>query len=72
MESMTPADILAIQGQGVTVTGPDGKQARAIVTSSQVSLDRIDVTTERHWIETGEREYIDGRTTAILTLAVFL
>jgi hypothetical protein len=70
--AITPADILTVQGQEVTVTLSDGKQVRALVTNSGVHFDRIDVTTEKKWLETQEREYIDGPKVATLTLQVLL
>lgn len=72
MESVTPPDVLAVQEREVTVTFPDGKQARAMVITSRVDFNRIDVTTEKKWVETQEREYINGPISAVLTIEMSL
>ncbi len=59
-----------MHGKRVVVTQPGGPVVQAVVVDVQMSTDRIDVTTEKQFAETGQREYLDGRTSVRLVLEV--
>lgn len=67
---MKPSEIAALPGQEVTVTTAAGATFRAWVTGAQLHRERIDVTQERKFYETGEREYMNGMSSLSLTLDV--
>lgn len=69
-DPMSPGDIAGLTGKQVTITDENGRQARALVTLSTVVFSRIDVTTEKQWIETKERQYIDGQPIVTIALEV--